>query len=64
MSGIRSDLVEARDDGLRRARRFVEEIGQVLAKLALAERSGHDEVGLAALAVRAEQERRPIARQK
>src|SRR6185436_20387142 len=54
-------LVEPRDDGLRRARRFVEQVGQVPAELVLAERARYGEVGLAALAVRAEQERRPIA---
>src|SRR5688572_12660746 len=61
VSGTKKTLVEPRHDGLRRARRLMEQIGQVLAQLALAERRGDDEIGRAALAVRAEQERRPIA---
>src|SRR4026208_2101449 len=54
-------LVEPRNDRLRRARRLVEQVGQVAAELVLAQRARDGEVGLSALAVRAEQERRPIA---
>src|SRR5687767_12204410 len=53
--------VEPRDDRLRRARRLVKKVGQILTKLAFAERRRHDEVGFAPLAIRAEQERGPVA---